>query len=57
MNRWVGKVAVVTGCSSGIGLAVTKSLLENGMQVVGLDKNLEMMQVSLTGQLGPIFEI
>ncbi|KAK0637283.1 hypothetical protein B0T17DRAFT_588183 [Bombardia bombarda] len=32
-----GKVAVVTGCSSGIGLAVTQHLLAHQFQVCGLD--------------------
>lgn len=32
-----GKVAIVTGCSSGIGLAVTQLLLAHQFQVCGLD--------------------
>ena len=32
-----GKVAIVTGCSSGIGLAVTQLLLLHQFQVCGLD--------------------
>ncbi|XP_046836365.1 farnesol dehydrogenase-like [Vespa crabro] len=37
MNRWEGKVAVVTGCASGIGKAITRALLERKIIVVGLD--------------------
>ncbi|XP_035728675.1 farnesol dehydrogenase-like [Vespa mandarinia] len=37
MNRWEGKVAVVTGCASGIGKAITCALLEKKIIVVGLD--------------------
>jgi Dehydrogenases with different specificities (related to short-chain alcohol dehydrogenases) len=33
-----GKVAIVTGCASGIGLAVTQLLLAHQFQVFGLDK-------------------
>ncbi|KAI4503480.1 hypothetical protein M0802_001702 [Mischocyttarus mexicanus] len=37
MNRWEGKVAVVTGSGSGIGKAITRALLERKIIVVGLD--------------------
>jgi meso-butanediol dehydrogenase / (S,S)-butanediol dehydrogenase / diacetyl reductase len=36
-DRFAGKVAVVTGAASGIGLAITKRLLAEGAQVVGSD--------------------
>jgi meso-butanediol dehydrogenase / (S,S)-butanediol dehydrogenase / diacetyl reductase len=38
-DRFAGKVAVVTGAASGIGLAITKRLLAEGAKVVGSDVN------------------
>lgn len=33
MERWKGKVAIVTGASAGIGAATVEKLLEAGMNV------------------------
>uniref|UniRef100_A0A0C9RFE9 DHRS11_0 protein n=1 Tax=Fopius arisanus TaxID=64838 RepID=A0A0C9RFE9_9HYME len=43
MERWVGKIAVVTGAAGGIGLSLARALSENGMIVVGLDKKKQEM--------------
>ncbi|KAK5646994.1 hypothetical protein RI129_005458 [Pyrocoelia pectoralis] len=62
MERWIGKIAIVTGASSGCGAAVVKSLLEENIIVVGLarrkdkiqelstSKNLHALQVDLTNE-------
>ncbi|XP_014208549.1 farnesol dehydrogenase-like isoform X1 [Copidosoma floridanum] len=44
MERWSGKVAVVTGASSGIGLATAKALVQHGMTVIGLARRVDKME-------------
>ena len=55
MDRWVGRVALVTGASAGIGLALAEALAKHGMKVVGCARNITKIQVneyhSNTGKL------
>jgi len=49
--RWAGRVALVTGASSGIGFSLTKSLVERGMKVIGCARNIDSLQ-ELSGAAG-----
>ncbi|KAK7586021.1 hypothetical protein V9T40_003897 [Parthenolecanium corni] len=44
MERFAGKVAVVTGASGGIPSAITRELLKWNLTVVGLDVNMDNMK-------------
>jgi hypothetical protein len=41
MERWVGKLALVTGASTGIGKAIVLALVNKGVNVVATARNIE----------------
>lgn len=54
MERWVGKVAVVTGSSAGIGAAIVVDLANAGMIVVGLARRAERVEALKSQTKGTI---
>ncbi|XP_051164654.1 farnesol dehydrogenase-like [Leptopilina boulardi] len=44
MDRWINKVAVITGVSSGIGEALVKDLVKKNVNVVGLARRVDKME-------------
>ena len=47
MDRWCGRVALVTGASAGIGAAIVELLTKKGMKVVGCARNVQPIQVQM----------
>ena len=50
MDKWTGKVALVTGASAGIGYSTAELLARNGMQVVACSRNTDKIKVIISLQ-------
>lgn len=51
MDRFVNKIAVVTGSNQGNGAAILIKLVQHGIIVVGLDKNIDNLKVCVYGKI------
>ena len=47
MERWSGRVALVTGASTGIGAGIATALVKNGMVVIGVARDVDRIKVSV----------
>jgi NADP+-dependent farnesol dehydrogenase len=53
MDKWVGKTAVVTGASAGIGAEIVKDLARNGINVIGLARRPKKIE-EIADELGEV---
>ena len=51
MERWQNRVALVTGASMGVGEAIVRTLVKQGMKVVGCARSEDKLKVSVPSHL------
>jgi NADP-dependent 3-hydroxy acid dehydrogenase YdfG len=51
MDGWVGRVALVTGASSGIGAGIVQLLVREGMTVIGVARSVDRIQALVEGDV------
>jgi len=54
MERWQGRVALVTGASMGVGEATVRVLASHGMKVVACARSEDKLKVSISELHFPI---
>ncbi|KAK2142751.1 hypothetical protein LSH36_918g00016 [Paralvinella palmiformis] len=60
MERWSGRVVIVTGASSGIGAALVERLVKCGVKVVGCARHIQPIEnlcVKLNGENGSLLAV
>ena len=49
MEKWNGRVAMITGAGGGIGSCLCRELLQGGMKIVALDQNWDALKACYIG--------
>jgi len=55
MEKWVGKVAVITGASAGIGAALVQALAQRGVIVVALARRADKLKEVVAASNGKVY--
>ena len=53
-REWVGKVAIVTGASAGIGLDLIRALASSGIKTIGCARNISKIEVAASNTKGNV---
>lgn len=47
MYKWVGRVGIVTGASSAVGMAICRELVEHGMTIIALARESGIVKLDV----------